>query len=78
MATVYRYALLHRDKPRVYADTAETLLVEGRPYVRFTHGTMIPQDDNVWYASLDDAKQSVVAQLREQIEELNAQILEFS
>lgn len=77
MATVYRYAVLHREKPRVYADTAETLLVEGRPYVRFNHGTMIPQDDN-WYSSLDDAKQSVVAQLREQIEELNAQILEFS
>jgi hypothetical protein len=77
MATVYRYELLNRERPRIYADTAETLIVEGQPYVRLRHGTMIPKAGN-WHLSLDDAKQSVVAQLREQIEELNAQILEFS
>lgn len=76
MATVYRYTILHREKLKVYDDACETVLVEGQAYVRFTHGTMIPQDDS-WHLSRDDAKNAVVARLRKDIADLNAQILEF-
>lgn len=76
MATVYRVSVLDRSKPDLWTDTGETVVVEGEQFVRMQHGTIIPRDDK-WHYSLEEAKRSVIPELKLRIDAIRQAILEL-
>ena len=72
---VWRYLLSDRidsSGVHVWFDSGEQVDVDGQPYVRMKHGTLVPLGD-AWYSSEQEAREAAAEKLASYVHALSAQ-----